>query len=902
MKKLLILIFIEIVFTNAVYCSLVDTITAKTIAVNFYLAKASQSKIQHVRSLVSKQILMELVHQEFENENNQNNSEPYYYVYNVQANNGFIIVSADDNVTPVLGFAFEGKFEIDNQPPALMEWMNGYKKQIKYIKAIQPMLSNKIKSAGVKIKSFLESETNINEVSPLLGSISWDQGTYYNQYCPNDNQTNCSDGKSIPNPDGHVYTGCTATAMGQIMKFWKWPKIGYGSHTDTNYFNGVPKTVNFGESSYNWTLMPDKISDYNSEIATILYHAGVAANSNYGACGTDATTDDARIALVEHFRYNSNAKIINNYILTPESTWKTSIINELNAGRPVLYRGDNNGKRGHIFVCDGYIGSNYFHFNWGWSGNGNQVYLYLNNIINDTYSISFNDSQQAIIEIIPDAADLIPINQSLSATSVQAGSNISASCVEDNSGSVAAGAHLISIYLSKDSIFSLDVNSKIYLGKFYLSGLAAGSCSLLLTKSIQIPSNALSGNYYVNFYSDGSQVIDEFNEDNNYASVKLVVTGQTIDNPPTKSITRLEYFMDTDPGFGNGIALNISTPNDIDGDFNISLNNISDGFHILYFRAKDNNGNWSITSNSVFYKTDKSSPDIVKMEYFLDTDPGFDSASLVPIIKNTNINKNINIDLSNVKNGFHTLFIRTKNVLDKWSVTSNAAFYKMMSNLNGITKLEYFFDFDPGFDFGTVIPIIPAKSNITKQFNVDLACLSIGSHTFNVRAKDDLGIWSLIYSKNFIVTSTTPIITQNGNVLHSNVSNGNQWYNQNGIITDAINQDYVVSSNGEYYVIVTHSGCSLEKSNTIQIFISEIEQTELNNSIHIYPNPTTENFKVNGLTGKVLLILTDINGIEILTRKVTDNESISVNTLPKGVYIVKIITDEGTVERKLIKK
>ena len=62
---------------------------------------------------------------------------------------------------------------------------------------------------------------------------------------------------------------------------------------------------------------------------------------------------------------------------------------------------------------------------------------------------------------------------------------------------------------------------------------------------------------------------------------------------------------------------------------------------------------------------------------------------------------------------------------------------------------------------------------------------------------------------------TTPTISISRNVLHSDASEGNQWYNQIGLINNAINQDYTATSSGSYYVIVTLLGCSSDASNTI---------------------------------------------------------------------------------------
>lgn len=414
-----------------------------------------------------------------------------------------------------------------------------------------------------------------------------------------------------------------------------------------------------------------------------------------------------------------------------------------------------------------------------------------------------------------------------------------------------------------------------------------------ITENINIPLISVSNGFH-SLFIRVKDVKNRWSNTQNIPFYKLKVI--------SSNISKLEYFIDTDPGFGNGTKLSVSATDDISKRVNIPLSNVSNGFHVLYVRAKDNNGNWSIASNSVFYKVDISSADIVKMEYFLDTDPGFDNATSIPIPKNANINKSFNIDLSNVSNGFHTLFIRTKNASGKWSIPSNNAFYRMQSKPSNITELEYFFDMDPGFGYGTSIPISPATSDITKLFNIDLACLSAGNHTFYVRTKNDMGNWSLIYSKNITVTITSPIITQNGNILHSNALIGNQWYNQNGLINGATNQDYVLTSNGNYYVIITRSGCSSVKSNTISIINVGVEQTKMNNSIKIYPNPTEESFCISGFEGVAAMKLIDISGKLILSKQITVNETILINNLSQGVYIVKLITAGGIVERKLVKK
>ncbi len=70
----------------------------------------------------------------------------------------------------------------------------------------------------------------------------------------------------------------------------------------------------------------------------------------------------------------------------------------------------------------------------------------------------------------------------------------------------------------------------------------------------------------------------------------------------------------------------------------------------------------------------------------------------------------------------------------------------------------------------------------------------------------------------------TPTITINGDVLHSSATIGNQWYNQNGLISGAVNQDYKVTSNGNYYVIVNSLGCNSQPSNIIpKLFLCDAQ-------------------------------------------------------------------------------
>jgi len=152
------------------------------------------------------------------------NGNAVYYVFNFSSN-GYVIVSADDAVPPVLAYSFDGSFSRDNQPPQFINWMEGYAKQI----------DQTIQHPGDPAYDFHNTwsrlSTNdpksldyspLTDVAPLLIS-TWDQGGPYNILCPAD----------PAGPGGYVWAGCVATAMSQVMYYYRWPLTGSGSHCYT---------------------------------------------------------------------------------------------------------------------------------------------------------------------------------------------------------------------------------------------------------------------------------------------------------------------------------------------------------------------------------------------------------------------------------------------------------------------------------------------------------------------------------------------------------------------------------------------------------------------------------------------------------------------------------------------
>lgn len=230
---------------------------------------------------------------------------------------------------------------------------------------------------------------------------------------------------------------------------------------------------------------------------------------------------------------------------------------------------------------------------------------------------------------------------------------------------------------------------------------------------------------------------------------------------PAVNITKIEYFIDNDPGMDNGTNVPITSASVLNNfSFSIPIQaSFADGYHLLSVRAKDSNNKWSWTAIKPFWKealpSIPASTNIVKLEYFIDNDPGTDNGSNIPITAGTSVNNlavTIPLDNTLVK-GVHILTLRAKDANGKWSTALVRSFYKddlpQISNLANIVRLEYFIDTDPGFEFGTEIPITANSTISNIPLIINMSGLSQGEHYLEIRAKDADGKWSTVGIKQF---------------------------------------------------------------------------------------------------------------------------------------------------------
>lgn len=273
------------------------------------------------------------------------NNAPYY-AFNLEQ--GYVIVSGDDEMTELVGYAENGFFDAENVPPQMQLWLDGY---AEYVAAVQ--------SGKAKARKILLSDSPSVVVEPLV-STKWNQDAPFNNFAPeytddNNNTQRCA-------------TGCAATAMAQIMKFHNWPEQGVGHYSYEHQSFGTISS-NFSEHVYDWTNMIDRYNngEYSNvqadAVALLMKDCGVSLNMNYGPV-SGASIYSYYPAFKNYFRYSSRT-VNRSGCETAEFT--KIITDELQEGRPIIYCGTGE-DGGHAFVVDGYDTNYFLHVNWGWGG------------------------------------------------------------------------------------------------------------------------------------------------------------------------------------------------------------------------------------------------------------------------------------------------------------------------------------------------------------------------------------------------------------------------------------------------------------------------------------------------------------------------------------------------------
>jgi len=371
-------LFSSLLFSNNLSAKNVDLETAKRVAINYFSTEAALSKtVLKITEVIP-----------FENK-----GELAFRIINFNPK-GYIVVSAEDNTIPVLGYGLESNFTANDAPPALLDLLSEYAQEITAIRK-----QNIVADESIVNKWDLYSSTNyapLKSYSPgtWLLNTTWGQSSGYNRFCPED-------------PTTHLLSkvGCTPVAMGQILRYWECRV--FPDNTSHYYCDSIQDwlTVHFYNESYNWGAMHNSQSDDDN--AKLLYHCGVASEAEYTSHGTGASLNNARFGFMNYFGFYANPV---KWKKNNESTWVNMLKAEIDSYRPVLYAGaKTDSSAGHAWVIDGYDSNNKFHCNWGWrNSNGYNNFYSLSGLTPGPHN--FNSRQRAVMNIYPklDACSSIP--------------------------------------------------------------------------------------------------------------------------------------------------------------------------------------------------------------------------------------------------------------------------------------------------------------------------------------------------------------------------------------------------------------------------------------------------------------------------------------------------------------
>lgn len=346
--KRLRVIFVGLLFV--VFCGIckgepVGVDCARVVATNFLKAK-SQGNI----------VLSEIKVTDF------SENVPFYIFSG--SKHGFIIISRDDGIFPILGYSSQSTFDKETIPPGLRYWMETINEDITEYLKTEIRGNNEAKKEWNKLQS--SSTSNKYTASALIETAVWGQGSPYNDKCP-------------ALRGGHCAVGCVATAMAIIAKHFEYPQCGSGILPSYSYRtdDGKRKNISGYELGYDylWSYMKNDYSDgeYSEveaeSVATLMHDCGVMVKMQYDE-SSGAYVKDVAPALQTYLGYSPDMKTCNRDDFSDES-WVEIIKENIDGGMPVLYTGISSSNEGHAFVVDGYDENDYLHINWGWDGASN---------------------------------------------------------------------------------------------------------------------------------------------------------------------------------------------------------------------------------------------------------------------------------------------------------------------------------------------------------------------------------------------------------------------------------------------------------------------------------------------------------------------------------------------------
>ncbi|MBO4645276.1 MAG: C10 family peptidase [Bacteroidales bacterium] len=304
-----------------------------------------------------------------------------FYVFN--ATDGYVVVAGDRRAPSVLAFSEEAPLDMAQISPAAQMWLDHYASQIAEFK-------QRGERAVWQQKAPVSRDGIV--VAPLVAS-RWGQGKNYNYECPRD----------LNGPGGRVVTGCVATAMAQLIYYFRFPETGIGSYAYTDSTYGV-QSADYEHTTYHYEEMCDRPTVVNPAIARLMHHCGVGVDMVYGPNGSGMYNHSAAHVLKTYFKFSPETQYV--FRDSTQLDWDSLIVTHLEQEIPLYYAGWSVPNiNGHGFICDGYQwrdSSYYYHFNFGWDGSSDG-YFYTDAL--NAGGGHFNLAQELIIHAVPDTVN-----------------------------------------------------------------------------------------------------------------------------------------------------------------------------------------------------------------------------------------------------------------------------------------------------------------------------------------------------------------------------------------------------------------------------------------------------------------------------------------------------------------
>lgn len=798
--------------------------------------------------------------------NGGEDSNKYVYVFEIN-NSGFIVISGDDAAMPILGYSYNNTLDLNNLPSNFVKWIEGYKQQIKYIK------SNKI-SQTKEVKALWSGEISLaktlSSVSPLV-SAKWNQSPFVNDMCPYDSEK-----------EERTLTGCPATAMAQIMRYWEYPKQGTGFHSyqDDNY--GM-LSANFSSTIYDWANMPNEVVSANNAVATLMYHCGVAVEMNYGVEGSGSYViisqsptkeQSCEYAFKTYFGYDDSTLRGLERVNYTDGEWINILKKELDEKRPVQYAGYGEG--GHTFVFDGYDNNDFFHVNWGWGGYADGYYL-IDNLVPGIGGAgsgagNYNSGQQALVGIKPpvenengleEGETIVEVYEDVTADKsiIYYGEEfiIHTNIVNDGDfdfdGDFAAGV------FDEDDMFidfvEIKLDYNLSSGYVYEDGIDFVTDGLL---------SMLPGSYYINILYKSTN--EEWSIMESYdSSIDDYVYIDVVNDNDIQLISEI-----------NVLTSQIITNGELSVEASI-LNNSNSTFNgMFYMSLYDFNGEF-IEEIGQTATGELESGYYYEDVYFttsnLDVAPG---TYLLALTHQSNDGEEeLTGSIPGYVNPIEIIVKREPSVFD---------IYEDNNDIENAKALNVSFD-------GNVASVNTIGSNIHSSLDVDFYSIDLRegyTYDINARVQDE---YSSDDNRKYTV-----------DVLFAYSVDGENWSD----LYDDVMLDNIAFNGGKMYFAIAPYFAGYEGDYMLDLKITSNQYLSIDkdNSINVsvYPNPFANKFNVKNKNNSVIDFVNvyDVQGRLIFTDNSTQKiKNIDLSDYSNGVYMLEIKSEDKTTIKQIIK-